>query len=119
MPDISTSKYGAGAVGSTVGTAFKVLSNTEQGGRLVRGVLAGGYSFAQTCLRVARILFLQVTGFFFLCFALVVSTAAVREWKKYAAGDIGPAKAYLAIALAVMFSYFGISSFWRAAKKTK
>lgn len=121
MPDVSSSKYvqGAGAVGSTVGSVYKLLRDNRQGKRLLRGLFAGGYSFLQTITRVARILFLQVTGFIFLCFAVIVSSGAYREYKRYTAGEVSAGKAYLAVALAIMFLYFGLSSFWRAAKKSQ
>ncbi len=77
----------------------------------------GGFSFLQTLLKVLRILFLQVTGFVFLCFAVIVSSAAFREYRKFTAGQVPAYKAYLAIGLAAMFLYFGLSSFYRAAKK--
>lgn len=67
--------------------------------------------------RILHLLFLEVTGFLFLCFAVVFGGVAVREYHKYTHGEIGPGKAALAAAFTVMFFWFGLSSFWRARRK--
>ncbi|HYE26114.1 MAG TPA: hypothetical protein VEG32_13040 [Clostridia bacterium] len=106
----------AGAIGATLGTAVRVLTSKREGGRLVGGLLAGGSTLVRTFVRVGRLLFLQVTGFVFLCFAVVGGSAAYREYNRYLLGEIGPGRAQLAAAFAAMFLYFGLSSFWRARK---
>lgn len=102
---------------SGVGTAVRVLRDPAQSGRIAGAVLKSGFGFFQTLIKVLRILFLQVTGFVFLCFAIIISSGAFREYRKYSAGEVPAYKAYLAVCVAVMFLYFGLSSFYRAAKK--
>jgi hypothetical protein len=58
-----------------------------------------------------------VTGLFFLIFGLVVSFGCVREYRAYAAGQVGPGRAILAGILAAAFLYFAISNFARAGRK--
>ena len=67
--------------------------------------------------RVVHLLFLQVAGVFFLAFAAGGGIAAWREYHKWQAGQIGPGKMYLALAFAALFTWFAVSSFWRAGKK--
>lgn len=109
MPEISTI---AGALGRLAG---------RRAGR--NKLLAAGWSAASATLRavsrVLHLLFLEVTGFLFLCFAIVGGGAAFREYEKYKQGVIGPGKAGLAAIFALMFLWFGVSSFWRAKRKNR
>lgn len=67
--------------------------------------------------KVLHLLFLQVTGVFFVSFAALGSLAGWREYQKWHAGKIGPGKMYLALAFSALFLWFAVSSFWRAGKK--
>jgi hypothetical protein len=58
-----------------------------------------------------------VTGLFFLGLAFVGGAAAVREHHRQLAGAGSEAKMLLASGFAVLFGYFGVSSFWRSRKK--
>ncbi len=83
--------------------------------------LRAGLSAARITLehfaRVLHLLWLQITGVFFLLFALVGSVAAWREYGRWQAGKIGPGRMTLALVFAVVFGWYGVSSFWRAARK--
>jgi hypothetical protein len=68
---------------------------------------------------VLHLLWLQTTGLFFLVFCAVCAGAAVREYRHYAAGEPAMGKLILSAAVALMFGYFAVSSFWRAAKKSR
>lgn len=72
---------------------------------------------AKAAARTTHILFLQMTGLFFTGFALTGAGAAVREYRLYAAGKIGPGKAILAAVFAAVFLYFAVSSFMKAKKR--
>ena len=108
-----------GTLGTQLGSAVRVLSNADTQQRVFRGVIAGGKSFLGAVLTVARHLWLQVTGFIFLCFAIIGTGAFVREYRNYAAGKIPAGKPVLAFCFAAMFLYFGLNSFWRTRKKKK
>jgi hypothetical protein len=58
-----------------------------------------------------------VTGLFFLVFGLLVGYAGYREYVAYTLGKFGPGRAVLAVILALMFVYFGLSAFVRAGRK--
>jgi hypothetical protein len=77
---------------------------------------AGGVTFRRVG-RVLHILWLEVTGLFFLVLALVGGGAAVREYHRHAAANGSVAKMLLAAAFAVVFAYFGVSSFWQSRRK--
>jgi hypothetical protein len=68
--------------------------------------------------RVLSLLWLQVTGFFFLALALLGGVALADEYTKYQAGKVSGARLVLAAAFMLLFVYFGVSSFWRVRKKS-
>jgi hypothetical protein len=85
-------------------------------------MVRAGWAAARTTMasvgRVLHLLFLQVTGMFFLCFALVGGYAVYREYHSWTLGKAGPGKAVLAACFTVMFAWFAVSSFWRAARRS-
>ena len=84
--------------------------------------LRAGFSAARITLehfgRVLRLLWLQIAGVFFLFFALAGSVAAWREYGRWQAGKMGPGRMILALCFALVFAWYGVSSFWRAGRKT-
>jgi hypothetical protein len=102
-----------GSLGAQLGTAVRVLSNPGKQKRLLSGLWAGSRSFLGHLSHVAHLLWLQVTGFVFLCFAVFGAGALVREYRSYTAGKIGPGKPALALCFTLTFVYFGLNSFWR------
>jgi hypothetical protein len=83
-------------------------------------VLRAAFSAAETTLgsfgRVFRVLFHEVTAFFFVIFAVIGAFAFVREYRAWVAGKVGPGKVVIAILFTLMFGWFGVSSFWKAKK---
>jgi hypothetical protein len=65
----------------------------------------------RTFRRVGGILWLEVTGSFFLLFAALFIFRLCQNWK-----TMGPSR-YALSAVAAVFLYFGISSFWRARRR--
>ena len=68
--------------------------------------------------RVLGLLWLQVTGFFFLALSLLGGGALWEEYPRYQAGKVSGARLLLAAAFMLLFAYFGVSSFWRVRKKS-
>ena len=64
------------------------------------------------------LLWLQVTGFFFLALALLGGAALWDEYPKYRAGKVSGERLLLAAGFMLLFAYFGVSSFWRVRKKS-
>ncbi|HEV3513486.1 MAG TPA: hypothetical protein VGS05_17380 [Candidatus Sulfotelmatobacter sp.] len=69
--------------------------------------------------RVLHQLWLEVTGVLFLVMALSLAGAAVKEYERYHAGQVGPGRAAAAACFAVAFTWFGVSSFWRVKRKSQ
>ena len=85
--------------------------------RWVRAFYSGASTTLRSFARVLHLLFLQVTGVFFLAFALLGGLACAREYRIYASGQPVGAKVAVAAAFSLMFLWFAVSSFWRASKK--
>lgn len=82
--------------------------------RLLRAIWAGMRAFIASVWQSLAQLWHEITGFFFLVFAVVGGFAVAREWRAWAAGKIGPGRLWLAVIFTVVFLWFGVTSFWRA-----
>lgn len=101
-----------------VGRALLRVAGTKTGeNRFVRAVYRAGSVTVRSTARVLHILWLEVTGLFFLVLAFVCGAAAVREHHRQLAGTGSAGKTVLAWAIAVMFAYFGVSSIWRSRRR--
>ncbi len=109
MGSVSTAKKVAWAV--------QMVSGKAQRSRLGGAVLSGVRATAVSVGKVVHILWLEVTGFIFLCLGLMGLGAAMREYHRYGAGSGNPNKIWAAGLFAVLFAYFGITSFWRARRR--
>ena len=87
-------------------TASRIAAQTS------RGLSSGISGFLRPFRRVGGIVWLEVTGSFFLLFAAVF---ALRLWQNWS--GIGAISRDFAIGAAVVFLYLGISSFWRARRR--
>lgn len=83
----------------------------------MRAVYNAGSVTARNVSRVLHVLWLEVTGLLFLLLALVGGGAAVKEYRLHAAGSGSAGKALLAAFFTVVFTYFGVSSFWRSRRQ--
>ena len=105
-----------GTAGAGLGSAVRELKKTERNRRVLRATLSGFQAFGKSVSKVIGQLWHEVTGFLFLCIAVIAGGAAYREYVAYQAGKIGPAKVVLAAIVTLMFFYFGVSNFRRARK---
>ncbi len=87
--------------------------------KLGHALWSAGATTLRSVFRVLHVLFLETTGLLFIALALVGGGAAVREYYKYKAGAIGPGKPILAACFALMFLWFGVTSFWRARRRSR
>lgn len=85
-------------------------------GQTAKGVARGVGGFLRPFRRLGAILWLEMTGAFFLIFAAV---SASFLWKNRASYAVGPEHREFVSAAAMMavFLYLGISSFWRARRR--
>lgn len=102
------------------GRAVLRVAGTKTGeNRLVRAVYRAGSVTVQSTARVLHVLWLEVTGLFFLVLGFVGAAAAVREYHRHTAGTTSLGKVLLAAGFAALFSYFGVSSFWQSRKRKR
>src|SRR5512133_4327240 len=106
--DSMASKWGTRAA-----AVAHVAGRTRQG-RLANAVFRGLQVAGKSMLRVLHLLFLEVTGFLFLCIGIIGGFAAWREYLKVQAHTAPQYKFMIALAFTVMFTWFGVTSFWRA-----
>jgi hypothetical protein len=85
-------------------------------GQISRGVARGVGGFLRPFGRVGGIIWLEVTGVFFLLFVLAFASMA---WRTHPASIYGPYdRTFIAsAALVVVFFYLSLTSFLRARKK--
>jgi len=103
-------------VASISTTSARVQSASESAARTGRGVAQGVGGFFRPFRRVGGILWLEVTGVFFL---LPVIVFAPTVWRTRLSWAHGPDhRTFLVSALVVaVFLYLGVTSFWRARRK--
>ncbi|MFB3916444.1 MAG: hypothetical protein ACE14M_06930 [Terriglobales bacterium] len=95
----------------------RIAARRANSNRFVRAGWAAAEVTLRSFARVAHLLWLQITGVFFLIFAVVGVIGFQREYHHYAAGKAGPGRAAVALCFALLFAWFGLSSFWRARKR--
>ena len=101
-----------------IGRAVLRVAGTKTGeNRFVRAIYKAGSVTVQSTARVLHVLWLEVTGLFFVGLAFVCGAAAVREHHRQLAGTGSGGKMLLAWGLAALFGYFGVSSFWRSRRR--
>jgi len=99
--------------------ALRVAGRKTGENRWARAFYSAGRVTASSVSRVMHVLWLEVTGFLFLVLAVVGAGAAVREYHRYLAGTTTWGRIAVAAAFALLFLYFGVSSFSRSRKKGK
>lgn len=85
--------------------------------KVLRAAGAGLGATSKAVRRATYNLWLEVTGFFFIVFAVVVGGAGYRQYQKHLAGKADMTQVYLAGALALIFVWFGVTSFWKARRR--
>jgi hypothetical protein len=93
--------------------AYKQVSRSRRFGAVANAARATAGHFKE----VLGQLWLEVTGFVFLCLAAIGSMALVREYLLLQSGKSTSGRVALAAGFTVMFGWFGVSSFWRVRKK--
>jgi hypothetical protein len=79
---------------------------------------AGVRVVIQVVGRAVRQLWLEITGFTFLVFAVLGAVAAYREYPGLETGDVSYGRLAVISLFTLMFLWFGVSSLWRARRKT-
>ena len=84
----------------------------------VRGGVAAAKTVGKATARATRILWLEVTGFFFAVFALWVIAATWNQWQRIRSGDASLPMWHIGVGVgfAAVLIYFAVSTFWRARR---
>jgi hypothetical protein len=85
--------------------------------RIFAAVMKAARTTASHLGRALGQLWLEVTGFVFLVLAGIGLLAFVREYNKYHTGRVGSGRVVIAVCFTLLFSWFGVTSFWRVRKK--
>ena len=101
-----------------VGIMARVVAQQAGRSRSVGALLQAGRVAVGHGRRILGQLWLEVTGFVFLCLAGIGLLAAVREYAQYQAGKATSGRVLLAVCFSLLFGWFGVSSFWRVRKKS-
>ncbi len=83
-------------------------------GRLFAAALNAGTGIARSAARGLHGLWLEITGFFFLVFAVLGGLAL---WRESQTPQAGSTRLLLTAAFTLMFAWFGVSSFRRARQR--
>ncbi len=103
------------SAGAGLGTAYRLLTSRKSK-NVISGLFAGGSAIFSNVGRVMRLLMLQVTGFLFLVIAAFIGSKTWHEYHAYTATHASPHRFYAGAFFSLLFTYFGLSSFWRARK---
>jgi hypothetical protein len=101
------------STGRKLGIAARVAGRQVRNTRTFAAVMDAGRMTASRWAGALGQLWLEVTGFVFLALAAIGGLAFWREWVKHR----GAGRLVLAAAFAVLFGWFGVSSFWRVGKR--
>ena len=101
----------------TQGRAFLRIAGRRSGqNRWLRALYRAGDVTVRHTGRVVSVLWLEVTGFFFLVLAVIGASAAYRQYRHYSRGEAGFGKLAVAAVFTLMFLYFGANSFLRSRR---
>ena len=100
------------------GLAARVFGQQVKQSRAYGAVMNGAKTMFSHFGLALRQLWLEVTGFVFLAFAGIGLVFLVREYSAYHAGRGTSGRIAEAAGFALVFGYFGLSSFWKARRKT-
>jgi hypothetical protein len=104
----------------THGRALLRVAGRKTGeNRWVRAFYRAGDVTLRNVGRVLHVLWLEVTGLFFLVLAVVGGGAAVREYHRHQVGTGSTGKMLVASVFGLLFAYFGVSSFWRSRTRSR
>ena len=107
------------STGRKLGIAARVAGKQIKGSRTYGAVLGGVRATVAHFAGVLRQLWHEITGFIFLVFAVFGASALVKEYLAYHRGVVGPNRMAVAAGFALVFGWFGVSSFWRARRPRK
>jgi hypothetical protein len=101
-----------------LGIAARIFGEQVRQTRAFGAVMNGAKTMLSHFGIALRQLWLEVTGFVFLAFAGIGVVFLFREYSAYHAGRGTSGRIAEAAGFALVFGWFGVSSFWKARRKT-
>jgi hypothetical protein len=86
--------------------------------RIFRGIYSGVSTAWRSISRVLHLLFLQIVGLVFCLFGVAMAVRIPRAYRERLTGN-GAQEYYLLCFLSVLFMWFGLTSFWRARRRSR
>ena len=112
---------GVGQISSLrkVGVALRVIRDMAGRSPRLNAAMCAVRATARSFAHVLHLLWLEVTGTVFLAMATFGGVAFIREYTKYTAGRATAGRLAIAVCFTLTFAWFGLSSFWRAGRKSQ
>lgn len=105
------------STGRKLGIAARIAGQQVKRTRTYSAVLSGARATMSHFARIARQLWLEVTGFVFVAFAAVGLVEGMKEYAAYHAGKAAASRVAAAAGFTLMFAWFGVSSFSKARRR--
>ncbi|HEX3987219.1 MAG TPA: hypothetical protein VHX13_11495 [Acidobacteriaceae bacterium] len=107
---------GTTPIPSATGPAARFPDYAESSRRVARGAGRFGSALVRPFAHATGVLTLQITGVFFAIFTLFFS---LHAWQAFKALGVRDRHVLVYAALALLFAWFTVTSFWRARAKQK
>jgi hypothetical protein len=114
MSGLSSSRRRGFRLGWWGAAVTHVGSDMVRRSRTFNAAAAGARAVWRSLSRIGGLLWLEVTGLFFVFFAAIGGLAA---WHEYSRHKIISGRLVAAVCFSVVFGWFGLSSFWRVRRK--
>ncbi len=101
------------------GVVARVAGQQAQRSRTFNALMGAARTTVRSFTNAMHQLWLEVTGALFLIMAISFAGATFKEYKKYHAGQGGPAAWGLLCFFTLLFAWFGLSSFWKVRRKSQ
>jgi len=105
------------STGRKLGIAARIAGQQVKRTRTYGAVMTGARTTVRHFTGVIGQLWLEVTGFVFVAFAVAGLVGTVREYGAHHAGKVSGSRVAAAAGFTLMFAWFGISSFLRSRRK--
>lgn len=98
--------------------ATRVATRAARRSRLLGAAWNGIRTTAVSLGRVLHRIWLEITGVFFLIFAVAGGAASWREYPLYRTGHADLLHLLAPLLFSALFAWFGVTSFWRARRRS-
>jgi hypothetical protein len=102
-----------------LGVVARVAGQQAGRSRTLNAVMSAARTTGRSLARAAHQLWLEMMGLIFLLMALSFAGATFKEYEKYHASGGGSGRLAIAVCFTLTFGWFGLSSFWRARRKSQ